>query len=155
MDSGDDNVGSCFPERKESRQGARCIVKTVFLATESRGSESRQAGTSAGAVSALAGSREVLLLSAQRESWQMTAAASESTLQRGLTVTAAISGRVVGAGDVVASAGHMDHGGFYTQRVERGTVVDSGKRGEEVPMPAGAGLAGRDNPKLFVGTTEG
>ena len=28
-------------------------------------------------------------------------------------------------------------------------------RGEAVPMPAVAGVAGQDNPKLFVGTTEG
>ena len=61
---------------KESRQGVRWIVEAVVLAMESSGSKSRQAGANAGTVSTLAGAGEALLLYAQGEAWQETAAAS-------------------------------------------------------------------------------
>ena len=89
MTGGEDSVGRCFPARKESRQGARWIVEAMALATASSGYESRQAGASDGAVSALARPREALLLSAQGEAGQRTAVASEARLIMLLTATAA------------------------------------------------------------------
>ena len=112
-------------------------------------------GASAGTVSALAGPGEALLISAQGEAGQRTAAVSEAELIRGLTATAAEAGGVAGACAVVAGAGPRDRGGFSTQREEGGTVADAGTRGEAVPMSAGTGLAGWANQKLFVGNTEG
>ena len=155
MDSGGESIGCCFPTRKESRHGARWIVKAVDLVTESSGYESRQAGASAGAVNALAGPGEVLILSVKGEAGKRTAAASEAWPIRGLTATTEEAGRVTGACAVLAVAGTRDRGCFYTQRAEGGNVAAARTRGEAVPMPSGAGVAGRSNPKLFVSTTEG
>ena len=127
----------------------------MVLATSSNRSESRRVGASAGAVSALAGPREALLLSAQGKAEKRTATASEDMIIRGLTVTAAESGRVAGACAVVAGVGPMYQRGFYTQREEGGTVASVGTRREVFPMPSGEVVAGRANPKLFVGITEG
>ena len=59
-------------------------------------------------MSALAGPKEVLLLSVQGEAGQRTAAASEARLIRGLTATAAEAGRLAGTGAVVVGAGPRD-----------------------------------------------
>ena len=80
----------------------------MVLATVSSVSESRRAGASAGAVSSLAGTREALLLSAQEEAGQKTAAASETGLIRGLTVTSEKAGREAGTCSVVVGVGHRD-----------------------------------------------
>ena len=111
-------------------------------------------GGGAGAVSALLGPREALLLSVQLEAGHSTAFSSEAGLIRGLTVTAEEAGKVVGACDVVAVAGPRDRGGLSTQRAEEGTVEAAGTRGGSFPMPDRAGVAGQDNPELFVSTTE-
>ena len=68
-------------------------------------SEYRRAQAKAGVVSALEGTGEALLLSAQGEADQVTADASEAGLISGLTMTAAESGRMAGACAVVAGAG--------------------------------------------------
>ena len=129
MEGGGDSVGRCFPARKESRQGARWIVEAVALATASSGSESRQAGANAGAVSALAGPGESLLLSAQGDAGQRKAAASEAGIIRSLTATASEAGRVAGACAVVAVAGPRDRVCFSTQKAEVGTVAATHTRG--------------------------
>ena len=77
----------------------------MAISKESSGSESRQSGVSAGAVSALAGPGKALLLSVQGEAGQRTAAVSESGIIRGMTATAEEAGRLVGACAVVAGAG--------------------------------------------------
>ena len=105
MDGDGDSVGRCFPARKESRQGEPWIVEAMALPKESSRSESRQAGVSAGAVSALALPGEALLLSVQGEAGQRTVAVSESGIIRGMTATAEEAGRLVGACAVVAGAG--------------------------------------------------
>ena len=86
----------------------------MVLATVSSVSESRRAGASAGAVSSLAGTREALLLSAQEEAGQKTAAASETGLIRGLTANTAEAGRVAGACVMLEGSGPRDQGGFST-----------------------------------------
>ena len=106
-------------------------------------------------MSALAGPREALLLSAQGEAGERTAATSEARLIRGLTTTVAEAGRAAGAGAVATGAGHRDIGGFSIQRAEGGTAAIAGTRGEEIPMQARTGVAGRDNTNLFVVTSEG
>ena len=108
MDGSGDSVGCCFPERKESRQGAIWIVEDGVLATASSGSESRQSGASSGAVSVLAGPREAMILYTQGEAGQRTASASEARIIGGLTATLVEAGRVAGAYAVVAGAGPRD-----------------------------------------------
>ena len=100
MDGGEESVCRCFPAMKESRQGARWIIEAVSLAKAIKGSEFRRVGESAGAVSALAGPREALILYAQGEAGQRTAAASEDGGIRGLPGTAEEAGKVAGACDV-------------------------------------------------------
>ena len=61
-------------------------------------------GTSSGAVDELSGPREALLLFAQGEAGQGTAADSEVRLKRGLTANTAEAGKAAGAGAVVVGA---------------------------------------------------
>ena len=113
-------------------------------------------GASAGAVGALAGPREELILSAQGEVGQVTAAVSDAWLVRGLTLTAEGSGRAEGAGAVVKGAEPRYLRGSSTQGgAEGGTAPAEGTREEAIPMQARAVVAGRGNANFFVGTTEG
>ena len=80
-------------------------------------------------MSALEGQREALLLSAQGESGKRTAAASEAGIIRGLTATAAESGRSASAGALAARAGSRDRGGLSIQRSKGGTTVAVGAQG--------------------------
>ena len=69
MGGGGDSVGCCFPARKESRQEVHWVVEAVVVAKASSGYESRQAGASAGAVSALAGPREFTIKRERGNNW--------------------------------------------------------------------------------------
>ena len=55
MDGGGYSVDRCFPGKEYYRQGEPWIVEDLALAAASSGSESRQEGANAGAVSALVG----------------------------------------------------------------------------------------------------
>ena len=88
-------------------------------------------------MSALAGPGEALLISAQGEAGQRTAAAPEAGLIRGLTETAAESGRVAGACSAVAGVMPRDQGCSSTQRAEGGTVTAACTRGNQLQYQTG------------------